>query len=323
MRRRDVIQALCGLLGVGTLATGRVRAAAPRQILLARLHVAGTAYYDAKAAADRLRPGQRLALRRQPENRYDALAIEVLGPEGHKLGYVPRRRKRDARPADGRRQAPVRADGIDRAARQLAEHPGLAVPGRCLNRPVDGAPGPRRAQAVRCPSPSGTRGSTDWHGRTRRPKADPSPSPSVRCGGDDHPATPPRRRQPTVSDRLTQRRDQRECSDDRSQPDAACEARADVRRADRKPRRRRPRPHFVGVAGCTARPVRPTCGRRGHGGRNRPGADPGNRARGRAAGSRRLRSGRPRARAVSSSPLLRSRSRSTRLERPHVRNRRA
>ena len=43
-------------------------------ILLARLHVAGTAYYDAEAAADRLRPGQRLALRRQPENRYDALA---------------------------------------------------------------------------------------------------------------------------------------------------------------------------------------------------------------------------------------------------------
>ena len=32
MRRRDVIQALCGLLGVSTLATRRVRAAAPRQI---------------------------------------------------------------------------------------------------------------------------------------------------------------------------------------------------------------------------------------------------------------------------------------------------
>ena len=31
MRRRDVIQALCGLLGVGTLATRRVRAAAPRE----------------------------------------------------------------------------------------------------------------------------------------------------------------------------------------------------------------------------------------------------------------------------------------------------
>ncbi len=44
-------------------------------------------------------------------------------------------------------------------------------------------------------------------------------------------------------------------------------------------------PHSVGVAGCTARPVGPACGRRGDGGRNRPGSDPGNRARGRAAGS--------------------------------------
>jgi len=92
MRRRDVIKALCGLFGVGALATCRGRVAAQRQILLARMHIAGTAYYDAEAVADRLRPGQRLALRRQLENRYDALAIEILGPEGHKLGYVPRRR---------------------------------------------------------------------------------------------------------------------------------------------------------------------------------------------------------------------------------------
>ena len=92
MRRRDVLQALCGLLGLGALATRRGHAATPREILLARMHIAGTAYYNAEAAADRLHPGQRLALRRQPGNRYDALAIEVLGPEGHKLGYVPRRR---------------------------------------------------------------------------------------------------------------------------------------------------------------------------------------------------------------------------------------
>ena len=113
MRRRDVIQALCGLLGVGTLATRRVRAAAPREILLARLHVARTAYYDAEAAADRLRPGQRLALRRQPENRYDALAIEVLGPEGHKLGYVPRwRNEMPARLMDAGKRLSTRAGSI-------------------------------------------------------------------------------------------------------------------------------------------------------------------------------------------------------------------
>ena len=121
MRRRDVIQALCGLLGVSTLATRRVRAAAPREILLARLHVAGTAYYDAAAAADHLRPGQRLALRRQPENLYDALAIEVLGPEGHKLGYVPRRRN----------EMPARL--MDAGSCLSARAESIAQIGSCLN----------------------------------------------------------------------------------------------------------------------------------------------------------------------------------------------
>ena len=92
MRRRDLIHALCSLLGLGTLGARRAHAAAPRQILLAGMHVAGTAYYDAEAAVDRLRPGQLLGLRRDPENRYDALAIEIFGPQGHKLGYVPRGR---------------------------------------------------------------------------------------------------------------------------------------------------------------------------------------------------------------------------------------
>ena len=113
MRRRDVIQALCSLLGVGALATRRVRAAAPREILLARMHVAGTAYYDAEVAAGRLRPGQRLTLRRQPENRYDTLAIEVLGPEGHKLGYVPRRRNEmPARLMDAGKHLSAQAESI-------------------------------------------------------------------------------------------------------------------------------------------------------------------------------------------------------------------
>ena len=61
----------------------------------------------------RLRPGQRLALRRQPENRYDALAIEVLGPEGHKLGYVPRRRNEmPARLMDAGKRLSARTESI-------------------------------------------------------------------------------------------------------------------------------------------------------------------------------------------------------------------
>ena len=114
MRRRDVIQALASLFSVGALASRRVRAAAPREILLARMHVAGTAYYDAEAVADHLLTGQRLALRRQPENRYDALAIEVLGPEGHKLGYVPRRgNEMPARLIDAGKRLSARAESIE------------------------------------------------------------------------------------------------------------------------------------------------------------------------------------------------------------------
>ena len=120
MRRRDLIQALCGLLGLGTLTTRRSQAAAPREIRLAGMHVAGTAYYDAEAAADCLRPGQRLALRRQPANRYDALAIEVLGPEGHKLGYVPRRRNEmPARLMDAGKRLSARTESVARRGNWL------------------------------------------------------------------------------------------------------------------------------------------------------------------------------------------------------------
>jgi len=113
MRRRDLVQALFSLLGLGTLATGCVRAAVPREILLARMHVAGTAYYDAETAVDRLRPGQRLAIRRQPNNRYDALAIEVFGPEAQKLGYLPRQcNEMPARLMDAGKRLSARTESV-------------------------------------------------------------------------------------------------------------------------------------------------------------------------------------------------------------------
>ena len=120
MNRRNVIRALASLFGVSALATRRVRAAAPREILLAGMHVAGTAYYDAEAVADRLRSGQRLALRRQPRNRYDDLAIEVFGPRGHKLGYVPRRRNEmPARLIDAGKRLSARVESIERRGNWL------------------------------------------------------------------------------------------------------------------------------------------------------------------------------------------------------------
>lgn len=53
-------------------------------------YVAGAAYTQAAAVFDRLRPGQRLVLRREPSNPHDSMAIEVLTEDGVKLGYVPR-----------------------------------------------------------------------------------------------------------------------------------------------------------------------------------------------------------------------------------------
>ena len=50
--------------------------------------VAGTAYYDAARALPMLDEGATLILRREPTNRYDARAIEVLTADGTKLGYV-------------------------------------------------------------------------------------------------------------------------------------------------------------------------------------------------------------------------------------------
>ena len=61
-----------------------------QDIMLARMHVAGTDYYEAEEVAERLSSGQRFSLRREPENVYDKFAIEVLTTEGHKLGYIPR-----------------------------------------------------------------------------------------------------------------------------------------------------------------------------------------------------------------------------------------
>lgn len=120
MHRRDVIRVLGCLFGAVTLTTRGVRTAAPRETLLARMRVAGTAYYDAGAVADRLRPGHRLALRRQPQNRYDALAIEILGPEGHKLGYVPRQRNEmPARLIDAGKRLSARAESIEQRGNWL------------------------------------------------------------------------------------------------------------------------------------------------------------------------------------------------------------
>ena len=181
MRRRDVIQALCGLLGVGALATRRVRAAAPREICslvctspeppTTTRRRLPTAY--APGSVLRFGGSPRTATMRSPSRSLDRRDTRLPAPPA----------QRDARPADGRRQAPICAGRIGRAARQLAEHPGLAVPGRCLNRPRGRSARSKADPDGPMPEPELDPGSADWHGRTRRPPPAGAGSVVNRCGG--------------------------------------------------------------------------------------------------------------------------------------------
>lgn len=60
--------------------------------LLLITNVAGIQYYDGLRLITNgsLRFGDRLVLRREPNNPYDEKAIEVYTPSGRKVGYIPR-----------------------------------------------------------------------------------------------------------------------------------------------------------------------------------------------------------------------------------------
>jgi hypothetical protein len=62
-----------------------------RELMLLDCHVAGTGYIeDMEDIAVDLAVGAPLALRREPANSHDTLAILVFDERGRKLGYVPR-----------------------------------------------------------------------------------------------------------------------------------------------------------------------------------------------------------------------------------------
>lgn len=61
-----------------------------RDIFLLETHVAGIIYHQAESVKDGLSVGMPLALRREPANPHDDLAIEVFTVGNVKLGYVPR-----------------------------------------------------------------------------------------------------------------------------------------------------------------------------------------------------------------------------------------
>ena len=89
--RRRLLKGMALAFGASLPGVGAASAAsAGRKLLLIETHVAGTSYYQAAEVSDRLWTGVPLRLVRQPDNLYDALAIEVFTRDGLKLGYVPR-----------------------------------------------------------------------------------------------------------------------------------------------------------------------------------------------------------------------------------------
>ena len=109
-----------GLAGPTVAAAGPARAR--RRLTLLETYVAGTAYYEARHVRGALRPGEALVLRREPDNAYDDLAIEVFTSAGAKLGYVPRADNEPLRHA-ARRGRGGEGLGHRRGSRPLRRHP--------------------------------------------------------------------------------------------------------------------------------------------------------------------------------------------------------
>ena len=59
------------------------------EILLFDSYVAGTTYIEDETVFDEIKEGDKLVLKREPENRFDENAILVLDGKNRKLGYIP------------------------------------------------------------------------------------------------------------------------------------------------------------------------------------------------------------------------------------------
>lgn len=78
---------LCLLAAWAPAQAETVRILAQRSPLAGFQHHAGTAFWN------ELRPGDRLELRREPDNPHDAMAVRVEW-QGRQLGYLPRAQNR-------------------------------------------------------------------------------------------------------------------------------------------------------------------------------------------------------------------------------------
>lgn len=87
LARRTLLQSLAALL----LARPGLAATAPTRVPFMALAIAGTPYHRYREVAATLAVGDRLVLRREPENPHDPHAVAIETEAGAKLGYVPRR----------------------------------------------------------------------------------------------------------------------------------------------------------------------------------------------------------------------------------------
>lgn len=62
-----------------------------KEIHLFDTYIAGTSFIEDSTVFESLQQGNDLTLRREPDNKFDPLAIMVLTIDGDKLGYVPRK----------------------------------------------------------------------------------------------------------------------------------------------------------------------------------------------------------------------------------------
>lgn len=60
------------------------------EIFLLKVKIAGLIYYEVSQVKGELKNKDKLILKREPNNKYDKLAIEVYYNKDIKLGYVPR-----------------------------------------------------------------------------------------------------------------------------------------------------------------------------------------------------------------------------------------
>ena len=111
MRRR--LLAITFFLGASTATAAEGPSA---RIVVQQAPLAGFVYYDGQTVWERMKPGDRLTLVREPANPHDANAIR-LEWQGHMLGYVPRRENADlARQMDLGARTEARITALGRLA---------------------------------------------------------------------------------------------------------------------------------------------------------------------------------------------------------------